>query len=81
MVAGFCGTRLSTRIWMNRWMPTSNAKVVSTKNAKVVPTNAWLDFPGASGEVAAPRQKKHTVRWTGSFASELFCNAGQPRTR
>ena len=28
-----------------------------------------------------PRQKKDTDRWTDSFASGLFCNAGQPRTR
>ena len=58
---------------MNPWLPISSAKAVST--------NVRLGLPGASGEVGVPRQKKHTDRWTGCFASGLFCNAGQPRTR
>jgi hypothetical protein len=42
---------------------------------------ARLGLPGALGEVAVPRQQKLTDRWTGSSASGLFCNAGQPRIR
>lgn len=44
--------------------------------AAVDSTNVRLDMRVVSGEVAVPRQQKHTDRWTGSFASGLFCNAG-----
>ena len=46
--------------------------------AAVDSTNVRLDMRVVSGEVAVPRQQKHTDRWTGSFASGSFCDAGAP---